>query len=206
MHSIPDGRHTIHATLKTTLEPNALALDTSMYLSIYLSIYPSVLKLDITSWHLYMRSAFDALNSILSKQPWIVLQDKTFTTLCSWIMILANTNCKKDGNGTYHYFTRMCLLILSSSRVISWSNSESTSHRWGFNSYKSWPISTLHTCTQRKNVGDSCFGKIRFTVDRGQSWTNLQDLRNYTIKTVRDTFSQPYQWFLVGITKSQMAG
>ena len=113
---------------------------------------------------------------------------------------------KKDGNGTYHYFTRMCLLILSSSRVISWSNSESTSHRWGFNSYKSWPISTLHTCTQRKNVGDSCFGKIRFTVDRGQSWTNLQDLRNYTIKTVRDTFSQPYQWFLVGITKSQMAG
>ena len=63
------------------------------------------------------------LHSILCKQPWIMLQDKTFTTLCSWIMILPTkigyTNPKKDRRGIYHYFTRVFLLILSPSRVIS---------------------------------------------------------------------------------------
>jgi hypothetical protein len=65
-----------------------------------------ILPLKYSIWmsqaEIYMRSVFNGLktsaiscsgvvlHSILCKQPWIMLQDKTFTTLCSWIMILAN--------------------------------------------------------------------------------------------------------------------
>ena len=99
-------------------------------------ILPLKYSIWISQAEIYMRSVFNGLktsaisfsgvvlHSILRRQPWIMLQDKTFTALCSWIMILANKNWiyqpkKKDRRGIYHYFSRMFLLILSFSRVIS---------------------------------------------------------------------------------------
>ena len=127
---------------------------------------------------------------------------------------------KKERRGIYHYFSRVFLLILSPSRVISWSNSGSTSHCWGFNSCKSWPTSTpaqlwspLRTCTHpAKKRGGSWFGRLGFTGWQGGrvelNWHFLDLLADPLSPGdhIRDGLSRPYQWFLVDGTKSKMAG